>query len=252
MKKISSSQNEIFQSLKKLLTTKGIYKQNACFIWGEKFVQEILKSQPELILNFILPPGFDLNSSLLKAHESKCLELSLELFKELDPFGTHEYFAVCALPKITKLEVSDLQKLPHNQARLYLALNNPSNLGAVLRSSLAFGFQEVVLLKECASPFHPKATRASAGQVLKIHYYEGPSIHELSDLNLLALDMHGSDIRGFVNTKNPQLLIGEEGPGIPKDLKCQRVSIQMNSNVESLNAVVAASIGMYELMKLAP
>ena len=76
-KPISSPQNPIFGELKKLLSSKGIHKQNKFLVWGQKFVAEILKDSPEVVDTLILGPG--------QSGDAKSkLDLSSELYKELD------------------------------------------------------------------------------------------------------------------------------------------------------------------------
>ena len=90
MKLISSAQNPIFGELKKLLTSKGIHKQNKFLIWGEKFVGEMLRDSPASVDTFILGPGHGVLSGA-----PSTLELSSDLFAELDIFGTKTPFLVC-------------------------------------------------------------------------------------------------------------------------------------------------------------
>ena len=131
---------------------------------------------------------------------------------------------------------------------LLVAVSEPSNLGAIIRSSVAFGVQKIILLKESASPFHPRSVRASAGNVLKMTYEIGPSILDL-DLSLqcqtLALDMDGENLSSFQWPKNTFLLVGEEGRGIPKEMKFKKLQIPIDVRVESLNAATAISIALY-------
>ncbi len=234
IKTISSAQNPIFLELKKLLSSKGIHRQNRFFLWGEKFVTEVLKNSPEQAELLLTTHQHELKS------DTSRIELSLELFKELDIFGTHSPILVCKAPEISTWNLAEPQGL-----ELMVAMGEPSNLGAVIRSSISFGIKKIILLKESASPFHPKSVRASAGNILKVSYELGPSIQELKGENILALDMKGESLQGFQWPKNCYLLVGEEGQGVPRDLKIKRIQIPSEKNIESLNAGVALSIAMY-------
>jgi TrmH family RNA methyltransferase len=105
----------------------------------------------------------------------------------------------------------------------------------------------MVLLQEAATPFHPKAVRAASGSLFSLPLFRGPSIKNLADLklpHLIALDARGKDIRKFKWPSTPLLLVGEEGPGIPPELRCEKLSIPLKNNVESLNATAASAIAL--------
>ena len=80
-----------------------------------------------------------------KSLPGKPLVLSSELFKTLDTLGSHQPLLVIQQP-----EVRDWKQVAPDQAALYLALGDPHNLGAVLRSCVAFSWPQVILLKEAA------------------------------------------------------------------------------------------------------
>lgn len=238
MKLISSPQNPIFAELKKLLSSKGIHKQNKFFIWGDKFVSEILRDSPECVHTSIIGSGHQVLMGSLPT-----IELTQVLFNELDVFGTKTPFLVCHVPPLERLTIREPLGL-----ELLVGVSDPSNLGTIIRSAASFGVKSVILLKESASPFHPRSVRASAGNVLKMKYEIGPSIEDLDSELLkrsLALDMGGENMASFSWPKNLFLLVGEEGRGIPQTMTIRRIKIQTEAQVESLNAATAISIAMY-------
>jgi TrmH family RNA methyltransferase len=162
------------------------------------------------------------------------------LFRDLDIFGTHFPIAVLTLPEMKKFAGE-----PPKGLELVLSLQDPSNLGAVLRSAHAFGVTKVILLKECAFPFHPKAIRSSSGSSLRVVLEEGPTLKEFSDSETIALDMQGEPLTQFSWSSNARLLIGEEGQGLPPQFTGKRISIPMTAELDSLNAAIAASIALF-------
>ena len=124
-----------------------------------------------------------------------------------------------------------------------MPLGDPSNLGALIRSAEAFGVSKVVLLEEAAHPFHPKAMRAASGATLRIPLYRGPALKDLK-VEMIALDLQGENIYEFQWPADFRFLVGEEGPGLAAAEVPRRVSIPMQKNAESLNAVVAASVAL--------
>jgi TrmH family RNA methyltransferase len=125
---------------------------------------------------------------------------------------------------------------------LVVPIGDPGNLGALIRSAEAFGVTRAVLTSEAAHPFLPKAVKASAGSVLRLPMARGPALHQFPD-TCIALDMGGTDIDKFIWPKNAMLAVGEEGKGLGKAHFKKRVHIA-TAGVESLNAVVAASIAL--------
>ena len=152
---------------------------------------------------------------------------------------------VCKTPDIPQWDQQEASR----GLELLCPLGEPSNVGALVRTCQAFGVRKVVLLKEAASPFHPKATRAASGAVLSVQFVQGPSVEELTadtvSASLVALDVSGKDMSVFQWPKNVRILIGEEGQGLSGHDFHDTVSIPMAANMHSLNAVVAASIAMY-------
>jgi TrmH family RNA methyltransferase len=161
------------------------------------------------------------------------------LFDILDEFGTHAPLLVLPTPE---LPAFDSAVAPAG-VEVLVASQDPSNLGAILRSALAFGARQVVLLQECAHPFLPKVMRASAGANFKLPLARGPSIRDVEGA-AIALDMSGAPIDAFAFPRDCRLLLGEEGAGIPATFKGLRVAIPISGEADSLNVAVAAGIAL--------
>jgi TrmH family RNA methyltransferase len=134
-------------------------------------------------------------------------------------------------------------------------LQDPGNVGTLLRSAEAFAATGVLLLPGTASPWNPKALRASAGSAFRV-----PAINatEAEALNLFAqhnipaiaaVARDGTPIDAAPLAKSCALLIGNEGAGLGDSLiaaAAHRITIPMPGNVESLNAAIAGSLLLYE------
>lgn len=254
IKLVASSANPEFRRLQSLLTSKGIKKEGEFLVSGVKVIDEILARKSHGGAKYIIVTADHLEDqtfahTFATAGTLRKLQLTNELFEELDVFGTHSPILLCEAPEMPEwLNENQLE-----EREILCALSDPSNLGALMRSAAAFGFSKIVLLKECASPLHPKAIRSASGAFSSIKFARGPSIKDLTSphhkkyeeiVNLIALDMHGKSITEFKWPKHFRLLIGEEGQGVPQELQAIRLKIQING-VESLNATVAASIAMF-------
>lgn len=244
MRKIESSKNPLFRQWSDLLQSRGIKKHGQILISGRKLVPELIDSTGTRAIALLTHPGLEKVANPKGIHE---FELEKKLFRELDAFGTEFPLLVIAAPKLKPLDLAG----PPAGLEILCAMGDPLNVGSLMRAACAFGAWRVILLKESASPFHPKALRASSGAALKLKLFSGPSITELPSTpafqeNLAVLDKAGSPISEFKWPKDLRLLIGEEGPGVPADLrKSHAISIPISDEVESLNAVSAASIALY-------
>ena len=117
-----------------------------------------------------------------------------------------------------------------------------------MRSAAAFGVARLVLLREAAHPFHPKAARAAGTALFQVPMLQGPSIRDLDPKHapLIALDADGPDLDAEHWPDRFGLVPGVEGPGLPEALRRgPRRRIPMAPGVESLNAAVATAIALY-------
>jgi tRNA G18 (ribose-2'-O)-methylase SpoU len=234
MKEITSKHNPKVKLWRSLLEAKGIKREGLCLVSGKKIVAELAK-RPGLVVEYIVPPkGSPPSDSALAS------QLPGELFNELDVSGTKSPLAVVKCPALLKWGGGVPQGL-----QVIAGLSDPQNLGALVRSCEAFGADGVILTQESSSPFLPKAIRASSGSVFRVPIYSGPSIQKLVAERAFGLDMNGRNIYEMVWPRDMYLIVGEEGQGLPEDLKATRVSIPMRETLESLNAVAAGAIALF-------
>jgi TrmH family RNA methyltransferase len=135
------------------------------------------------------------------------------------------------------------------------ALQDPGNLGTILRSAEAFGADGVISLPGTVSPWNPKAVRASAGSVFRIPLL-AVSVEECflhlweAGVKVWTTASHAAEPAELVNLAGPiALLIGNEGNGVPGELAARAdgaITIPCPGPVDSLNASVAAGILLYE------
>lgn len=240
MTEITSAANELFKTWKTLDTSKAIRKNGLFFLMGEKIIGEFLKFASEPAVARFKIHAEIISEDLAPLTHAPLYKLARGLFNELDFVGTKFNLLLLTLPEIP--EVATLTA-PHG-LELICPLGDPGNLGAVLRSALAFHATRVILTEEAAFPFTPKAVKASAGAILRMPLVRAAKLSELSLEGVYALDMVGTDISRFPWPRDLRLLIGEEGPGL-KNLK-GLMKLKINTGpVESLNATVAASIALY-------
>lgn len=242
VKQIESEQNETFKGLKKLLTARGVKKQQRALLSGQKQVLEILRDYPSRSEAWIASAAADPPPPDAPAHLA-WYQLDPKLFAALDSFGTRYPLLLLRVESFPQWEPA--AGLP-NGCSVLIPFQDPENVGAVIRSAAAFGASQVILLEDAAHPYHPKALRASGGAVLRVKLLQGPALKDLPEnLPLVPLSVTGKNIADFVFPDTFGLVPGLEGLGIPHRLQSQAVSIPITSTVESLNASVAAAIALY-------
>ena len=136
---------------------------------------------------------------------------------------------------------------------LYLdRLQDPGNIGTLLRSAEAFNY-DTVCLDECVDLYNPKVIRSSQGAVFYLNFTD-KNIYEFKDLGykIIGTEMFGTSLDSFKKDFDKHVLIlGNEGHGVRSEYLNKsdiNLTIPMN-NIESLNVGVAGSILMYELNK---
>ena len=144
------------------------------------------------------------------------------------------------------------------QVLLLDGLQDPGNLGTILRTAEAFALGAVVLCEGCADPFSPKVVRSTMGAVFRLPCVQLPlkeAFDRLKDggLPVYATALHEDSVPlSAVSLSRAAVIIGSEGRGVSDPalrLSDKRVSIPMRGRAESLNAGVAAAIVIYEMTK---
>ncbi len=135
-------------------------------------------------------------------------------------------------------------------------IQDPGNLGTIIRSCTAFNFHNIVLSDDSVDIYNSKVIRATEGMLFHINILRRNLLNFIPTLKMLGYQIIGTDvvkgldIRTINNDQNIAIVLGNEGSGISKSVKnlCDTfVNIKINENCESLNVGVAASILMYEV-----
>ena len=132
---------------------------------------------------------------------------------------------------------------------------DPGNVGTIIRTANAAGYDEIYLTDDCADAYAPKSVRASMSGIFFTKPYIAPReeiVAILQDTPIVIADMQGENVFDFNPPSKFALVIGNEANGVSLTLKnaaqCT-VKIPMRKTQESLNAAVSAGILMYQLKK---
>ncbi len=240
---VASDSNPSYKLALDLLTGKGIRKHGRALIAGTRVVAEVLDRFPERVEGWLTdakgPPPADSEAKLT------WFRLADPLFRTLDTAGTRSPLLLVRVPEMP--EWSADAPWPEG-CTLFVPFQDPENVGAVIRSAAAFGAARVVLLREAAHPFHPKAARAAGTALFQVALEHGPSIRDLesSQIPIIALSAEGPDIGSEPFPDRFGLVAGIEGPGLPDRLRAGPTRrIPMQPGVESLNAATATAVALY-------
>ncbi len=133
-------------------------------------------------------------------------------------------------------------------------IQDPGNLGTIIRSAVAFNFDSIILSENSVDLYNPKVIRASEGMLFNINVIRCDIYKFLNNLDKSYTKIT-TDVKNGKNIKEIKfnkcaIVIGNEGNGVSSEVSSlcdEKVYINMNSNCESLNAGVSASILMYEV-----
>lgn len=233
---------------------------------NNEHIKEILKLKEKKyrdLSNTFLIEGRHL---VLEAHrEKKIVELILEK-DELFPLDVNTlYVSSNVMNKLSDLKTPSnvmavVEKLDEKEVgEKILILDNiqdPGNLGTIIRSAVAFNFDTIVLSPKTVDLYNPKVVRSTQGMMFHTNIIIREPVSFINELKNEGYKIVGTKVTNGVDVRESKtyshfaLIIGNEGKGMSEELSelCDEyLYIKMNDQCESLNAAVAASILMYEI-----
>lgn len=255
---ISSKQNPQYKELKKLVNDR---KANSIVIEGKKLLLEASGSSLKFEKFYIDKKNNNFILNLFPSLKQEQVtyitnELLASLYStESEPTGEDLVIAVASRPSYSLNEVLKLRK----NIIFLEKVQDPGNIGVIIRSSLAFNAGGVFLYSGCADPFSTKVIRASAGAVFKIPVLEVDSLEQFKKIakenkfNVVATSSKEGKSLSELNqlSKSPSVfLFGNEGKGLSRELlesSDSVVAIPHLKEVESLNVGIAVSVLLWSL-----
>ncbi len=235
-----SVNNSKIKELKKLNTKKYRDESGLFLIEGEHLIKEAYQSDNLISLIVLDGNDIDINIDKIIVNE-KVMKYISNL--ECPP----KVIGICH--KLTKSDIGSKVLVLDN-------IQDPGNLGTIIRSAVAFNFDTILLSKDTVDLYNPKVIRASQGMIfhLNINTCDVESkLKELKENNyhIIGTDVvQGKSIKEVAKSKKICIIMGNEGQGMSSNIKdiCDDfIYIKMNNKCESLNVGVAASIIMYEM-----
>ena len=246
---IESRANERVKEARKLLQRKERKESGQHLIEGEKLVREAITSGARVVSCFV-EEGYAFSppeSAMTHIVTRSVLE---SLCESQTPQGV---VAVVETPSFNPPAV-----YPSGLVVVLDGVQDPGNVGTILRSADAFGTVGVLLSPSCADPYAPKTLRAAMGSSYHLPVWQGelsPEITRMKQAGFTALcgDLHGSETLPKL-AANVALVIGSEGNGVSAEVLalCEGYRLTMRGRAESLNASVAAGVLLYVVSEAMP
>jgi TrmH family RNA methyltransferase len=259
LRTIEGRHNSLVKELRTAFSRGELTADGYCAVEGVRIVEEAIRSGLKFRAVFFSKSGENKSERLLPqlAAYVETLLLPDKLFASAVPSETPQ--GVAALVKCKQFTLDDiLAKVQTGPLLAIAAVQDPGNLGTMLRSAEAFGACGVVLGEGTANPFNSKVVRASAGSVFRLPLVRANLTGILGTLRekglrLFATSSHRGVAVHDVKFDSPAaIFIGSEGAGLPRELISvmdEMIAIPHSASVESLNAGVAASIVLYEVAR---
>jgi RNA methyltransferase, TrmH family len=256
LRPVAGRHNPRLKELRQAFRRGELTAEGECAIEGVKLVEEALRSGQRLSSVFFSASARPLAEKLLPQINARVETLILpdSLFNSIVPSDAPQ--GVAALVKLRPISSDKLlERSGMGPLVVAAGLQDPGNLGTILRSAEAFGAAGVFLAEGTVSLYNAKVLRGSAGSIFRfpvVRISSSELIRLLRErgVRLVATSSHkGTPLPQMDWTLPVAIFIGNEGAGLPRDLMRQMdetVVIPQAAPVESLNAGVAASIVLYE------
>jgi TrmH family RNA methyltransferase len=244
IKEITSLQNPMIKHFVKLRQN-GDYRHEhqTAVIEGPKLIREVCAEKPAKVII-----AYDESYIPQDVQTDELLIVSEDIMHKISGVQSSEgIIAEVELPKPASLE----------QKHFVIAIDgvsDPGNLGTILRTALALGWEGVFILPDSCDPFNEKALRASRGAVFRLPTAFGTwadlkKLIENNQFTPLVADLSGTELAKLKIPEKMILVLSNEAHGVSADARsvCQPITIPMPGIMESLNVSVAGGILMYNL-----
>jgi TrmH family RNA methyltransferase len=256
-REISSTANPLAKLFRHALA-EGITREGWIAIEGPHSLEEAMAAGPDVRPQSVLVSQTAANKfqSILARlpRETEVAVITDALFQRVATTPSPQ--GIAALVEIKARELEPILRQHDVLLLVACGVQDPGNLGTMMRSAQALGATALLTLKETVSPFNPKAGRSSAGAIFHLPIFHGLEAANLfkhlrsANVRIVASDrespkaLHRSDLRGSI-----AFLIGREGSGLPEEFIRSSdllLSIPIRPGMDSVNAATAAGIFLYE------
>lgn len=239
---ITSRDNSKIKHIRKLLDKKNSFNEGLFVIEGENLIEEAIKSNllTELYVLDGYPCNYDFNYD----------SVSLDVMKSIS--------SLSSTPRLIGISKFINKSELGNRIVILDGVQDPGNIGTIIRNSVAFDVDTIVLSKGCVSPYNDKVLRSTGGMIYNINIVISDIESIIEELKKKNIKIYGTSLKSSISLQNmPKsdkyaIVFGNEGNGVSERIlnKCDmNIRIDMNSSCESLNVGVSSGIVLYHMYK---
>lgn len=264
---ITSNQNRHFKRFKSLNLKKNRESERLFLLEGQRYINTAIEQSFDfeaLLFDSNVWHKLEKDDQSKYQSASEVFLLPIGLFKELTQTEQSQgIIGVINMPEV--MDIAVLEQIITKNSKYNIVLldriQDPGNLGTIIRTADAAGIEWILLTKGTVDAYNPKVVRSTAGSILNIKLIEVDQIRDtLTLLKTFGFNIISTTLEGAVDYCEPSsyqrfncLVIGNEANGVSTEiieLSDSRVKIPIYGRAESLNASVAAGIMMYKLNSL--
>lgn len=248
---ITSLDNPMIKEARSLSEKKFRRFHGKFLVDGEKLVNEVVCGALEIDKIFVDASKLSHFGYILEKFDGKLVPVTTKVISSISENNTPQgIIAEVYMKPTVEFDWSD-----EDPILILDRIQDPGNLGTIIRTASATGFYNVVLI-DTVDPYSPKVVRSSSGGIFYTDIYRMTETEIIEFCNKKGIQMYVADMDGEnifkteMPTKKFALVIGNEGQGASDNLKqnAKLLSLPMKSQIESLNAGVSASVLMYTLV----
>ncbi len=261
MMDITSPSNPIIKEIKSLYRKKGRWTKHLFLAEGIKVVEECIDNNCPIAHIVYSDELFNMGGGQalfdkIKSYD-RLVRIPHKLYREISDMESPQ-----GVLAVIGFEVSTIEDLDIQNSPFFLLLDevqDPGNMGTIIRTADAFGIDGIIVTEGCVDIYNPKVVRSTMGSILRTPIFHEPErmgvIEKLKreGVKIYSTSLEGSQYIQDTNFKEScVLIIGNESKGVSKSLYSladNLIKIPMLGKAESLNAAVASSIIMYEAMR---
>ncbi len=249
---ITSSNNPQLKNINQLNKKAKLRREQGLYVVeGWKMYTEAPKEEIEKV--YIAEHFLEKHPEVLKAHPN-CEVVQDKVFSAVSDTQTPQ--GILCIMRQKKRSLQEILKKQNPFLIVLEDLQDPGNVGTILRTAEGAGVDGVIMTKNCVDIYNPKTIRSTMGSIYRVPFFVVDNINEILEqfqshyIKTYAAHLGGQNNYDCENyTKGTAIFIGNEGNGLSDELSSQAdclVRIPMCGQVESLNAAMAAGIFMYE------
>ncbi len=258
---LSSKDNRIIKNLRSLSDAKHRLKEKTFLLEGTKMVEEALRDNLGVAAVIAAPSLMRHHGKgILKLAESRGVEVVWITERLMDAVA--ESKSPQPIMAVVNMRLHTEEALLANSANLIVVaheLQDPGNLGTIIRTAEAAGASGIAVTPRTVDPYNAKTVRASMGSILRLPVVSVEDLHGFlrkcrqQGFQTLATVLTGEKTHFDIDLTMPTVVIlGQEGAGLPEEMMADidlRIRIPMATTVESLNVATAAAVILYEAIR---